>query len=83
MRKGQPHSDEARNKISAKMRGQPKSVETRERMQLAAIVRWNRDRNKRKMMKELTSPLNSSEDDPRPSKGLAEAFNTEGSPIAT
>jgi len=48
VRKGTSHTEEARQKISEKAAGKPKSIETRERMQAAALVRWAKRRQEAK-----------------------------------
>lgn len=64
------------------MTGKRKSAETKEKMAFAATMRWNKTRNKRRLLKELSAPLNSTEDLPRASNGLSEAFSAEGTPVA-
>lgn len=50
MKKGAAHTEQARLKISEKMRGRQKSEATREKMSFAAQVRWAKERQRRKRL---------------------------------
>ncbi len=52
MEKGAVHTEQARLKIAEKMRGRKKSDQTRERMSYARTVYWQKERNRRKALKE-------------------------------
>lgn len=51
MKKGATHTEYAKRAISKKMIGKPKSTETRERMSMARMVWWSKQRDKARKRK--------------------------------
>lgn len=57
MKKGATHTEYAKLEISKKMRGKPKSNETRERMSMARTVWWSKERDKARKRKAQATAL--------------------------
>lgn len=52
MRKGQSHSEETRKKISERMKGRPKSNDTKEKMSIKRSIWWAHRRQELKNQQE-------------------------------
>ncbi len=80
MRKGQPHSQEARKKISDSMKGKKKDPSTKQKMSFAASNRWQKERTRKRKLAAIMAIGSYSEVAVEPANSLTEAFSKEGTP---
>lgn len=81
MKPGETHSAESRAKISAAMKGKPKSEATKEKMAFAATIRWNRERNRKRKLAALMGIGTFAEIEVEPARSVTESFNSDGGPV--